>query len=265
MIGNAGLVIQQPTILQPGRLEDGERTLVRGFKINLFTSSTPAPPPSLTLSMVWILQSIFFQMYVLLVKGMLNQVFGRLKFVDQVHLGVLIQTDPMRVLKSYFRSLEWRWGLWGSAEAHFGLLCRGSHHSLDKALSLPRLMLQMWALAVRVQWCHYSAFFLSVHLREYLNTVYTVCLTAKYGSSRGLWKYFEHVCSTILSIHTLYEYNFWVWILLPRHHCSSNKLWFSWHLLSLGQVLNAGEGSDESYPGLPSKNFYSRKGGRAFA
>lgn len=44
MIGNAGLVIQQPTILQPGMLEDTERTLVRGFKINLFTSSTPAPP-----------------------------------------------------------------------------------------------------------------------------------------------------------------------------------------------------------------------------
>lgn len=46
MIGNAGLVIQQPTILQPGTFEDMGRTLVKGFKINLFTSSTPLPPPS---------------------------------------------------------------------------------------------------------------------------------------------------------------------------------------------------------------------------
>lgn len=142
---------------------------------------------------------------------------------------------------------------------------KSSPNSLDKALSLPRLMLQMWALAVRVQWCHYSAFFLSVHLHEYLNTVYTVCLIAKYDSTRGLWKYFEQVCSTILSIHTSCEYNFWVWILLPHLHCLSNTLWFSWHLLSLGQVLNAGESSDEACPGLLSKNFYSRKDGRAFA
>lgn len=45
---------------------------------------------------------------------------------------VLIQTDPMRVLKLCVRSLEWRWGcrwgLWGLAQAHFGLLCRGIHH-----------------------------------------------------------------------------------------------------------------------------------------
>lgn len=44
MIGNAGLVIKQPTILWPGMLEDMERTLVRGFKINLFISSTPPSP-----------------------------------------------------------------------------------------------------------------------------------------------------------------------------------------------------------------------------
>lgn len=74
-----------------------------------------------------------------------------------------------------------------------------SSDSLDKALSLPRLMLQMWALAIGVHWCHYSAFFLSVHLHEYLNTVYTWCLIAKYCFTRGLGKYFEQVCSTILS------------------------------------------------------------------
>lgn len=51
-------MIQQPTILQPGRLEDMERTLVRGFKINLFPSSTPAPPP--TLNRIWILQGVSF-------------------------------------------------------------------------------------------------------------------------------------------------------------------------------------------------------------
>lgn len=44
MIGNAGLVIQQPSILQSGTNEDMERTLVWGFKINLLTFSTPPPP-----------------------------------------------------------------------------------------------------------------------------------------------------------------------------------------------------------------------------
>lgn len=44
MIGNAGLVIQQPSILQSGTNEDMERTLLWGFKINLLTFSTPRPP-----------------------------------------------------------------------------------------------------------------------------------------------------------------------------------------------------------------------------
>lgn len=61
MIGNAELVIQQPTISWSGMLEDTERTLVRGFKINLFTSSTP-PHLTPTLTVIWILQSVSFQL-----------------------------------------------------------------------------------------------------------------------------------------------------------------------------------------------------------
>ena len=46
MIGNAELVIQQTTISWSGMLEDTERTLVRGFKINLFTSTPPHLTPT---------------------------------------------------------------------------------------------------------------------------------------------------------------------------------------------------------------------------
>lgn len=144
-------------------------------------------------------------MCVLLVKGTANEVFGRLTVCKSGTAWGLIPTSPTKVLKLSVgvesEDGDADGGTWVSAQAHFGLLCRGIHHQTVWIKLCPcqgwRCKWELWLVEfIDSITLHFSS------ARICINSwilFYILCLIEKYCFTRGWWKYLEQVCQAVLS------------------------------------------------------------------